>query len=989
MSFITELFSPLSLDKMPSSLLSEFEQLKINFLEKHAEYENWFLAQCEDGAFRVALIRTWVGSRYAFNLCMQKPDLFKTLIDEGCLQKTYANSEIEKIVSSALFDIDDVKAFDQQLRYCRQREMFRIIWRDLNRLADMQETTADVSALADVSIQQTTNFHHHQLASQHGVPCATVNGELVEQSMVILGMGKLGAHELNLSSDIDLIFAYPHSGETVAPKESTIKRTLDNQQFFTRLGQRVIASLDATTADGFVFRVDMRLRPYGDSGALVLSFDAMEEYYQDQGRDWERYAMIKARAVCGDAEQCENLMTMLRPFVFRRYIDFSVIDSLRSMKQMIRQEVTRRGLQGDVKLGAGGIREVEFIAQCFQLIRGGREVALQQRSLLAILSELAERKYLSVEAVENLTKAYYFLRNTEHALQAFDDRQTQALPVDPYPQSVLAMAMGFCSWDEFSLALTLHRDNVAEHFQAVIADADEPADDKSLSDDWSNVWLDSGDQQVALSFLQQQSYEAGEDVLARFKGLKLESVVMRMQPVGRERLDQFMPLLLATAANVERPGETVLRIFPLIESVLRRTAYLVLLTENPTALQHLVTLCAASPWIATQLARHPVLLDELLDSRTLFTVPDKQDLASELQQQMLRIPWDDLEAHMDGLRYFKQAHQLRISAAEVTNQLEIMRVSDYLTLLAEVILEHVVDVAWHYMINRHGRPQNLLSDEASEPFTDEHKSFVVAGYGKMGGIELGHGSDLDLVFIYDADPNGMTDGERPQANSVFYTRLGQRMIHILTAQTPMGDLYEVDMRLRPSGDSGMLVTTLTAFEQYQRKSAWTWEHQAIVRARVVAGDVDLAQRFEWLRCNLLCLSRDAEALKEEVVQMRQKMRDHLLPKELESADPPIFHLKHGTGAIVDIEFMVQYAVLAWSHQYPALAVYTDNIRILQSLQQQRLFIEAEAQALIDAYKAYRSHVHRLSLQQQPNQVLMSEYESQRQLVISKWSQLMA
>jgi glutamate-ammonia-ligase adenylyltransferase len=980
--------SPLSINEIPSSLLSEFEALKSSFLENNIEYSDWFIDRCADDEFLVMLVRAWIGSRYAFNVCMQRPALFKLLVDENILQKNYADGDLAAVVEAALADIEEGKQFDQQLRRCRQQEMLRIIWRDLNRLSDMRETTADISALADVAIQQTTNFHHRQLAQQYGVPCANVDGVKVEQSMVILGMGKLGAHELNLSSDIDLIFAYPQSGETVAPQDSSIKKTLDNQQFFTRLGQRVIASLDAATADGFVFRVDMRLRPYGDSGALVLSFDAMEEYYQDQGRDWERYAMIKARAVYGDTDQCEELMTMLRPFVFRRYIDFSVIDSLRSMKKMIRQEVIRRGLQNDVKLGAGGIREVEFIAQCFQLIRGGREAPLQQRSLLAVLSELEQREYLSSQAVNELVEAYYFLRNTEHALQGFDDKQTQALPVDSYPQSVLAMVMGFSCWEDFCLALAAHRDNVAEHFQAVIADADDAEEDEALSDDWSHIWLDILDQQEALGVLQREGYEAAEDVLARLERLKRESVVQRMQPVGRERLDQFMPLLLALAADVERPSETVLRIFPLIESVLRRTAYLVLLTENPTALQRLVTFCAASPWIAAQLARHPVLLDELLDSRTLFAVPDKQDLVSELQQQMLRIPWDDLEAHMDGLRYFKQAHQLRVSVAEVTNQLELMKVSDYLTLLAEVILEHVVDVAWHYMIDRHGRPQNSLSDTANEPFSDERKGFIVVGYGKMGGIELGHGSDLDLVFIYDADPNGVTNGDRALANSVFFTRLGQRMIHILTAQTPMGDLYEVDMRLRPSGESGMLVTTLTAFEQYQRESAWTWEHQALVRARAVAGDDELAQRFEQLRCDLLCLSRDTEALKQEVGQMREKMRDHLLPKGLESADPPIFHLKHGTGAIVDIEFMVQYAVLAWSHQYPALAVYTDNIRILQALQQQQLFSEADAQALIDAYKAYRSHTHRLSLQQQPNQVLMSEYTSQRQLVSSKWLQLM-
>ncbi len=953
------------------------EQINLNrqqFIHANPEYVSWFEQSITDTLFSDQLARVWCSSQYALDLCYRKPDIFFDLVDNKRLEKSYPPSYFQENLTLLLADINEQDELDRLLRLNRNKEMLRIIWRDINRLAGLEETTRDISLLADASVQQALAFHHNKLAEKYGRPMATINGASVEQNMLVIGMGKLGAWELNLSSDIDLIFCYPHQGET-----DHEKKPIDNGEFFTRVARKLIQSIDQITAEGFVFRVDMRLRPYGESGALVVSLAAMEEYYQQQGRDWERYAMIKARVIAGQPADAEQLIHLLRPFTYRRYIDFSAFDSLRSMKKMIQQEVKRRRLDADIKLGPGGIREIEFIGQCFQLIRGGRDRELQDRRLQNVLTVLAEKNYLPEAAVAELQAAYIFLRNTEHAIQAFQDQQTQALPTDARSQAALAMALGFQQWSTLAEKLAEHRRRVSKHFQHIIADEhdDEVIEKQSC---WDDIWLAACEDDQAILLLAKAGHEDGDAVLTRLKRLQESRRVQRMQPVGRERLDQFMPLLLQAVANTENPSTTLLRILPLVESVLRRTAYLVLLVENPNALKQLVILCAASPWIAEKLAVQPVLLDELLDTRTLYQVPEKEALRAELQQQMMRLPWDDLEAHMEGLRYFKQAHHLQISAAEVTGKLPLMEVSDYLTMIAETVLEHVLELAWFNLVSKHGLPQKAEGMACD-------KDFIIVGYGKLGGIELGHGSDLDLVFIHDAAPGLATDGDRPIDNSLFFTRLGQRMIHIMTAQTPSGMLYEVDMRLRPSGTSGLLVSSLSAFETYQKQEAWTWEHQALVRARVVAGDQSLSKAFRALRVELLCQTRNEDELKEQVGAMRQKMRDHLLPKGLEQADPPIFHLKQGTGAIVDIEFMVQYAVLAWSHQHPALAVFTDNIRILEALQQEGLFSDAEAEALTEAYKAYRAHAHRLSLQQQPSAVPVADFARHRDAVVAKWLQV--
>ncbi|NQD81304.1 bifunctional [glutamate--ammonia ligase]-adenylyl-L-tyrosine phosphorylase/[glutamate--ammonia-ligase] adenylyltransferase, partial [Pseudomonas sp. CrR14] len=687
------------------------------------------------------LQRVAAASDFVTQQGVRDPQMLLDLAASGELERRLAPGELREQLAQLLSECDDENDLARSLRRFRNRQQLRIIWRDVSRQADLVETCRDLSDLADACIDLAYHWLYPRHCEQFGTPVGRRTGEA--QHMVILGMGKLGAFELNLSSDIDLIFGYPEGGETQG-----VKRPLDNQEFFIRLGQKLIKALDAITVDGFVFRTDMRLRPYGSSGALVFSFNALEQYYQDQGRDWERYAMIKARVVGGDQEAGAQLLEMLRPFVYRRYLDFSAIDALRTMKQLIQQEVRRKGMAENIKLGSGGIREVEFIAQAFQLIHGGRDLSLQQRSLLKVLETLKGQGYLPAEAVDELLAGYAFLRYTEHALQAIDDRQTQMLPDNDEDRARVAFMLGFADWDAFHERLMHWRGRVDWHFRQVIADPDEDQDtgeEPMVGAAWLPLWNDDQDEEAACRQLAEAGFNDAQAAWQRLVGLRNGNQVRAMQRIGRERLDAFIPRLLAATVEQEKPDLVLERVLPLIEAVARRSAYLVLLTENPGALLRLLTLCAASPWIAEQISRFPLLLDELLNEGRLFSPPQAPELAAELQERLTRIPEEDLEQQMEALRHFKLAHGLRVAASEIAGTLPLMKVSDYLTWLAEAILDQVLALAWRQMVTRHGTPQRPDGSLCAP-------DFIIVGYGKVGGIELGHGSDLDLVFIHDGDP---------------------------------------------------------------------------------------------------------------------------------------------------------------------------------------------------------------------------------------------
>ncbi len=926
--------------------------------------------------FARELATVWSGSDFVLETCLQQPAVWTDLLDSGDLLRSYDDAVYAQRLQAQ--PAADTTALHHQLRTVRRREMLRIIWRDLARHATLEQTVRDMSLLADACIQHADAITYRLTEAQFGTPC---DRQGVPQRLVVLALGKLGAMELNVSSDVDLMFLFPANGMTHEGD-----RQLDNQQFFIRQGQALIAALHQVDADGFVFRVDMRLRPYGDSGPMAMNFDAVEEYYEDQGREWERYALIKARAVTGGRDEIEDLMRRLRPFVYRRYIDYSVFASLRDMKRLINQEVRRKGLQEDVKLGRGGIREVEFIVQAFQLIRGGRDRRYQDARLLPMLELLSAEGDLDPETGEALQEAYRFLRNTEHAIQAIADRQTQALPRDHLSRLRVAFTRGYQEVAPFLAELKRVRNVVHSCFAELIEPNKEEAKEAGEGlalEEWRAVWnhtLGTGELRKLLAGHGCQDPSRFVELL---EGFRKSDRVQRMQAVGRERLDTFLPVLmdeiLQQSGQIDA-AEALQRILPLLNAVLRRTAYLVLLQENPGARRQLVRLCAASPWIAAELADTPALLDELLDAEALYSPPEVQALREDLRQQLLRVPEEDEEQQLECLRYFKESHVLRVAASEVVGTLPLMKVSDYLTWIAEVILDAVLRMAWRYMVNRHGAPA---------PGGERAAEFAIVAYGKLGGIELGYGSDLDLVFVYDTAAGGASSGDREGRrsieNSVWFTRLAQRILHLLSIRTHAGPLYEIDVRLRPSGASGLLVASLSGFRSYQQEDAWTWEHQALVRARCVAGDAALCRDIEAVRREILARERDAGQLLVEVRGMREKMRQTLGSKSPGGTE---MDLKHDAGGIVDIEFMVQYGVLAWARDNPVLLEWSDNIRIIESLAASGLMDAGDAGRLIEAYKAYRSETHRQALQQCAVRVDAEPFSACRADVRMLWDRLM-
>ena len=940
---------------LPAPLQNHWHTLQSTFTDHAARHEfDWPSFRDTLGPAQLdAIQRVLCLSDYVADSLPRDADYFCVQMRTDRMTRITGREDYQRWLDEFARDATTEDDWHRALRQLRRRAMVHIIWRDALRQGTTLETTRSLSELADVCVRRTLDFLLPEFHRRYGQPIGKLSGK--PQHLLVLGMGKLGGWELNLSSDIDLIFAFGESGDTDGEK------SISNQEFFTRLGQKLILALDKKTVDGFVFRVDMRLRPYGQSGPLVMNFASLSEYYHTQGRDWERYAMIKARVMTGeDSAEARRLLSILRSFTYRLYLDYSAYESMRSMKAMIRDEVRRRGLENHLKLGAGGIREMEFTVQAFQLIRGGQNPHLQSRELVRVLDMLAEDGVMAPESAADLKAAYFFLRDSEHAIQALRDEQTQKLPEDPVDQARLAWSMNCNSWNIYLAQLSHHRVVVSRHFADLIeADEDETADEAEQV--WEDIWNGETESDPLLK----HASEEAEEVFALLNRFRESRHVQNMQEIGRERLETLMPVLVRELWAQPNPQQTLERLLPLLDAVLRRTTYLVLLIENPQALRQLLRLCSASGWVAEYITETPVLLDELLDAKGLYHVPDQTELTEELHLRLLRIEPDDLELQMEQLRQFVRAHKLHAAAREVMATQPLMRISDYLTMLAEVTLKKVSELAYEQMVLKYGHPADAQGEPVLQP------EFVVIGYGKFGGIELSYSSDLDLVFLHDAYPKGSTTGgPRSIENTVFYTRMGQRMVHLLQTQTHSGSLYEVDLRLRPSGSSGMAVSSLRSFETYQQSNAWTWEHQALVRARVICGDERIGHSWTEIRARVLGEPRDNDALKVEVRDMRQKMRDQLGSRD---STQSLFQLKQDAGGIVDIEFLVQYGVLAWSHQFPDLLTFTDNMRILDAFATAGLMAPQDCQTLQDTYLSYRAETHRRALQKQS--LLLSQDET--------------
>ncbi|GHG61614.1 glutamate-ammonia-ligase adenylyltransferase [Alishewanella longhuensis] len=877
------------------------------------------------------LSRLLKASSFIGRTLQQQPELLPIFCQSQLLQQQLANGFAPPLPATPI--PAETQAFSMLRRY-RNASLAQILAADILGLQSITQSLAAVSELAEILINSAYHWAYQQQAAVNGTPLDT-SGE--PMPLLILGMGKLGGGELNFSSDIDLIFTYPANGETVGGR-----KTVEHQQFFTKVGQKLIAALHQVTADGFCYRVDMRLRPFGESGPLVLSFAAFEDYYQEQGREWERYAMLKARVLNPEPRHTSELQALLKPFIYRRYIDFSAIESLRRMKQLIEQENRRRNRRDNIKLGAGGIREVEFIVQTLQLIRGGRIPQLQQPAILKALPELVTQELLSETQVEQLQQDYLWLRQVEQALQGVDDKQTQTLPADEQGQQQLLASLGRENWLALLTEIEQAMQRIHQQFKLVI-EPEEHIEPQELS--LGKLLWDSELPVIELAeHIEWLPLEEAQELLNQLIQFKQDCQRRSVGPRGREYLAKLVPQLLHYLQLQQASATVLMRILGVFKQIVTRTAYLELLFENPPALQQLVLLCSQSGWLAEQLARYPMLLDELIDPAQLYQVATIDDYRDRLRLYLLRVPEDDLELLMETLRQFKQAQQLRIAAADISGVLPLMKVSDHLTWLAEVIVEQLVNLAWQQITARYGLPAGA---------TDEDKGFAVIGYGKLGGLELGYGSDLDLVFVHQCQSQAATSGERSIDSLQFYLKLVQRILHLSTTKTNSGVLYEIDTRLRPSGNSGLLAIHIETYQQYLAQEAWTWEHQALVRARMIVGSAPLLARFVEIRQQILTLPRDAQQLKAEVKQMREKLRQH---HGATSED-----VKHSAGGIVDLEFLSQYLVLAYGREHPELYRFTDNIRILEAATACGLLTARQANSLAEAYQVLRGIGHRQTL----------------------------
>lgn len=828
----------------------------------------------------------------------------------------------------------DEESLGQTLRRLRRFVLSHIMVRDLSGLSDLQEVMQTITQFADFAVCQAEQFAHAYYVRMYGKPIG--NNTQAEQHLSVIAMGKMGGYELNVSSDIDLIFIYPENGETDGAKSRS------HQEFFTKVGQKIIALLNNNTAAGQVFRVDMRLRPDGDSGPLVLSESALEHYLITQGREWERYAWTKARVVTPHAN---DIVHLVRPFVYRKYLDFNAYEAMRGLHRKIRQEVERKGLKDNIKLGAGGIREIEFIAQIFQLIRGGQNKSLQLRGTQEALLELEKLGFLSTEDTHFLLDAYHFLRNIEHRLQYWDDQQTQMLPENEEQAALLAQSMNFDDAKDFFHHLENVRQKVNALFDNLLSAPEEDNHHQELP--FRNVWENDDE-----SILQTHGFTETAAIIQRLNALQDSRKYHQLSETSRMRFNQLMPHVLEVSSQFPPATRTLYRLLDFIDAIMRRSSYLALLYEYPHTLVQLAQLMSQSSWVADYLLRHPILLDELLSDQILEKT-NTADIEPELSQKLQQCN-DDVEEEMNTLRHVQHAQIFRLSAQDLAGQWVIEFLSDELSMLADVVLRQTMQRTWHHLPNKH----------------TETPHFAVIAYGKLGGKELGYASDLDLVYLYD-------DAHLNAAAT--YSKYANRITSWLTAMTSAGSLYDVDLRLRPDGDSGFMVHSLETFRQYQYEKAWTWEHQALSRARFVCGDAKIGEAFEAIRKDILMRQRNHETLRQEIITMREKMF---------TAHPPENrHIKYARGGIVDVEFIVQYLVLAYAHQYPDLTQNLGNIALLNIAASHQLIDENLAQKVQAAYREYRRIQHNTRLRDQtfmPDDTILEAYQTVKDL----WREVM-
>lgn len=871
--------------------------------------------------------------------------------------------------------IKDTEKLADSLRLLRREVLLTLIARDATGLAQYEEVVKTMTDLAQLAVSQTVRVHALALSERFGIPTSESG---VPQDFLVVGMGKLGGQELNVSSDIDLVFVYDEQGRC-RPTERcpNPRRELSNAEFFERLSKKVIAALSDISGAGFVFRVDMRLRPNGDSGPIVISNDMLEEYLYVQGREWERFAWLKGRVVNEPVftdqqtfnQQVKNLYDVVRPFVFRRYVDFNAISALSNLHKLIRSETQRReagkDLGIDVKLGRGGIREIEFITQTFQVIRAGREPQLRVRGTLEALMILEKMGVLKFEQVMRLKDAYIFLRNLEHAIQYVDDQQTHRLPSEVDAQNQIAALLGL-KREEMINQLMLIREYVASVFNGIFQVEEKTAED----DDWPQGWAIGFAQahDALAERLSKMGYENATYCAERVLGLMGSKFLAVQTEAARARMAQLVKrvcqLSLQLAADDKSVASDVIftRFIALLEVIAGRSTYVSLLVQYPQVREKVAMVLKTSAWAADYLTAHPIVLDELLDERISeldnFSPVDWSGWQDDLWEK-LREAEGDQETQMNLLRDAHHGAVFKLLMADLEGRFTVERLADQLSALADAVLEMVITLAWQTIASRH---------------CDVPK-FAVIAYGKLGGKELSYASDLDLIYLYD-DPS--------QEASKNYTRLVRRMMSWLTVQTSSGILFDVDLRLRPNGENGLVVSSLEMFKRYQRNEdgtgAWPWEHQALTRARFCAGDREIGMAFEKEREAILRLPRDKEKVFKDVSDMRERM----LEGHPNTSD--LFDVKHDRGGMVDVEFAVQAMVLAYSHEHPELVNNFGNILLLEMAARAGLIPQDLAQKCVSTYRNYRfiQRKHRLEFGSGAVRVERAEQQDNINAVLELW-----
>lgn len=870
-------------------------------------------------------------SRYARRLLESEPDLRTCLLEN--FHRPFSCEEMLTFLKTAcLHPTLDETGLHSALRQLRKRVILRLAARDLAGMADLPEVMTTMTHLAEVAIRFALEHHQHWMThpDQFGSPIGEKNA--TPQQLLVVAMGKLGGGELNVSSDVDLIFIYPEDGETNG------RKSISNHSFFARLGRKLIASLNDYTIDGYVFRVDMRLRPHGENSPLAISFAMLKEYFVTQGREWERHAWLKSRVIAGPAAATTVLMEEItRPFVFRKYLDFEAYEAMRRLHAQLRREVDRREMHDNIKLGPGGIREIEFITQVFQLIRGGRDADLCIRPTLTALQRLQQKQPIPAQAITEMIEAYRFLRKLEHRLQYLDDQQTQNLPENPVDQELIAAAMGYPSFAELLQQLDIHRNNVTRHFELIFAAPRTSPTHDILATLWQEQTGDSTQVEAATTQLTTLGFTEPGKISARIQQFYGSYFFQQLPLTTQQKIKSLMPILVEAIAQFPPVEATLERMLQLLEHISPHPAYLALLREHPQTLPRVTKLVSASQWASDYLGRHPILLDKLLASHGMYQLPDWPILRQELARQLNHAdsPKSNItEWQMDVLRHFQHAQVFQLLAIDLEGKLLLETLSDHLTELADLILDNVLKLAWRGFKKKHR----------------EQPAFAIIGYGKLGGKELGYASDLDIVFLY--------QDNHPDALEI-YTKLAQSINTWLISHTSAGVLYETDLRLRPDGTSGLMACSIEAFAQYQHKQAWVWEHQALTRARFVTGDQQLGKKFEQIRKEILCERRDLVQLKQDILMMREKMLDaHPNPTAL-------FDIKHDRGGIIDVEFIVQYLVLGYAHVYPQLTGNIGNIALLKLAGELGLIPAETARQVLTAYREFRRLQHRLRLNAEP------------------------